>query len=179
VSGTRDVAGRRYASAILEIARDSNTLDSWSEAVEGLGALTAQPGYSEALQGDGMTDEAFQSIVKRVIPDISTEQMNLFRLLRRKNRLILGPSIQSFFQELVDEERNIARAMVTSAVELDGSQADDIAGKLSDALGKNIIIETRVDESIIGGLVIRVGDQLIDASTRGQLSALKSHIART
>ena len=75
MSGTRDVAGRRYASAILEIARDSNTLDSWSEAVEGLGALTAQPGYSEALQGDGMTDEAFQSIVKRVIPDISTEQM--------------------------------------------------------------------------------------------------------
>ena len=179
MSGTRDVAGRRYATAILEIARDSNTLDSWSEAVEGLGGLTAQPGYSEALQSDGMTDEAFQSIVKRVIPDISTEQMNLFRLLRRKNRLILGPSIQSFFQELVDEERNIARAMVTSAVELDGTQADDIAGKLSDALGKNIIIETRVDESIIGGLVIRVGDQLIDASTRGQLSALKSHIART
>ena len=179
MSGTRDVAGRRYASAILEIARDSNTLDSWSEAVEGLGALTAQPGYSEALQSDGMTDEAFQSVVKRVIPDISTEQMNLFRLLRRKNRLILGPSIQSFFQELVDEERNVARATVTSAVELDGTQAGDIAGKLSDALGKNIIIETRVDESIIGGLVIRVGDQLIDASTRGQLSALKSHIART
>lgn len=73
----------------------------------------------------------------------------------------------------------MARATVTSAVPLDESQAVEIADKLSTAMGKKIIVETKLDSSIIGGLVIRVGDRLIDASTRGQLGSLRTHIARS
>jgi|TARA_B110000438_G_scaffold136366_1_gene131799 F-type H+-transporting ATPase subunit delta len=179
MSGTRDVAGRRYAVAVLGIAKSSGELDTWQEAIENLDALTGSPSHVEILQGDGMTDDTFQNIVRRVMPDISSNQINLFRLLRRKNRLSLGPSIQSFFKELLDDEQNVARATVTSAVPLDESQAVEIADKLSTAMGKKIIVETKLDSSIIGGLVIRVGDRLIDASTRGQLGSLRTHIARS
>ncbi len=179
MSGTRDVAGRRYAVAVLGIAKSSGELDKWQEAIENLDVLTGNPSYVEILQGDGMTDDTFQNIVRRVMPDISANQINLFRLLRRKNRLALGPSIQSFFKELLDDEQNVARATVTSAVPLDESQTVEIADKLSTAMGKKIIVETKLDSSIIGGLVIRVGDRLIDASTRGQLGSLRTHIAKS
>ena len=112
MAATRDVAGRRYASAVLEIAREQGALDSWVEAIEALESLTSRPEFVAALQADGMTDENFQAIVRRVMPNVTAAQLNLFRLLRRKSRLGLGPDIASFFRELVDNERGIALSLI-------------------------------------------------------------------
>ena len=172
----RDVAGRRYALAILEIAREAGTADRWEQAVEGLDALTAQPAYVEALQADGMTDEAFQNIVREVVPDIGQTELNLFRLLRRKSRLALGPSIASFFRELLDEERGVLRAQVRTAVELDDERRQQIQEQLSQSTGKRVELETEVDPDLIGGAVIRVGDRLLDGSTRTRLRQLREQL---
>jgi F-type H+-transporting ATPase subunit delta len=174
----RNVAGRRYALAMIDIARADGDADAWLDAVEVLDALTAQRRYVEVLQSDGMTDEQLQSIIRRALPNVGTKQLNLFRLLRRKNRLALGPSIASFFRELLDEERGIVRATVTSAITLDDARVAAIRDQLASQTGKTVELETAVDEALIGGLVIRVGDQLLDGSTRGRLRALRSHLER-
>ena len=132
MAGTRDVAGRRYAAAVLAIARQDGALDSWAEALEALESLTARPEFVAALQADGMTDDKFQAIVRRVLPGVTPVQLNLFRLLRRKGRLGLGPDIASFFRELVDEERGVARAVVTSAVELDDERRTALERRLAE-----------------------------------------------
>lgn len=178
MAGTRDVAGRRYASAVLDIARQQGDVDGWVEAIETLGSLTARPEFVAALQADGMTDERFQAIVRRVLPAATTPQMNLFRLLRRKSRLALGPDIASFFRELVDAERGVARAVVTSAVELDADRAAQLERRLSEETGKQVTVETQIDESILGGLIVRIGDRLVDGSTRARLRALRSQLER-
>lgn len=175
---TRDVAGRRYAAAVLEIAREERNLDAWAEAVEALGALTAQPAFVAALQGDGMTDERFQAIVQRVLPGATPTQLNLFRLLRRKSRLALGPSIASFFQELLDEERGLARAVVTTAVELDGERRAQLERRLGAQTGRQVSVVTRVDPAILGGLMVRIGDRLLDGSTRTRLRQLRTQLGR-
>ena len=178
MAGTRDVAGRRYASAVLEIARSQGNLDSWTEAIEGLESLTSRPEFVAALQADGMTDERFQAIVRRVLPNATAAQMNLFRLLRRKSRLGLGPDIASFFRELMDDERGIARALVTSAGELDADRQAQLERRLTEETGKQVTIETQVDPSILGGLIVRIGDRLVDGSTRTRLRALRSQLER-
>lgn len=178
MAGTRDVAGRRYANAVLAIARQDGSLDSWAEALEALDALTARPEFVAALQADGMTDEKFQAIVRRVFPGIAPVQMNLFRLLRRKARLGLGADIASFFRELVDEERGIARALVTSAVELDPERRAELERQLALQTGKQVTVETQVDPSILGGLVVRIGDRLVDGSTRARLRTLRTQLER-
>ena len=178
MAGTRDVAGRRYASAVLEIARSQGNLDSWVEAIEGLESLTSRPEFVAALQADGMTDEKFQAIVRRVLPNATPAQLNLFRLLRRKSRLGLGPDIASFFRELMDAERGIARATVTSAVELDAERQAQLERRLAEQTGKHVTVETQVDPSILGGLIVRIGDRLIDGSTRTRLRALRSQLER-
>ena len=175
---TRDVAGRRYAAAVLEIAREERSLDGWVEVVEALGMLTAEPAYVAALQADGMTDARFQAIVRRVAPAATPAQVNLFRLLRRKSRLGLGPSIASFFRELVDEERGVARAMVTTAVDLDGERRVQLERRLGEQTGRRVTVETRVDPAIIGGLVVRIGDRLLDGSTRTRLRHLRTQLER-
>ena len=178
MAGTRDVAGRRYAAAVLAIAREDRNLDGWAEALEGLASLTAQPAFVAALQGDGMTDDRFVAIVRRVLPNATQNQLNLFRLLRRKARLGLGPDIASFFQELLDEERGVARAVVTTAVDLDADRRAALERRLSEQTGLRVSVETRVDPAILGGLVVRIGDRLLDGSTRARLRALRTQLER-
>lgn len=176
---TRDVAGRRYATAIANLAREQNTFDAWLEAVDGLEALTSTPGYVTALTADGMTDERFQAIVRQVVPGIGQLQLNLFRLLRRKARLSLGSSIASYFREQWDEERGVARAEVRTAVEIDEERRREIAQRLSQWTGKQVEVELTVDPGLLGGAVIRIGDQLVDGSARGRLRRLREQLAQT
>ncbi|MPZ99594.1 MAG: ATP synthase F1 subunit delta [Dehalococcoidia bacterium] len=178
MAGTREIAGRRYALAMLDIARADGALDEWAEAAQSLEALTALPAYVAALQADGLTDEQFQSIVCRVQPGIGEKQLNLFRLLRSKSRLELGPSIASFFRELVDEQRGVGRATVTTAVEIDDARREQIAQLLSQRTGKQIEVDSQVDPEILGGMVVRIGDQLLDGSTRTRLRMLRNRLER-
>ena len=143
------------------------------EALEG---LTGSSGYVAALQSDGMTDENFQTIVRRVYPEANQKQLNLFRLLRRKNRLALGPSIAAFFREMVDEERGVVRAAVTSAVELDDERRQSLIGRLQEQTGKQVVIEERVDPGLLGGIIVRIGDRLVDGSARTRLRQLKARL---
>ena len=173
----RDVAGRRYALAVMAFLDDDEAAaDAWSEAVDALEALTADGSYVAALQGDGMTDERFQAIVRRVLPDVGETQLNLLRLLRRKNRLALGPSIASFYRELLDERRGVARAVVRTAVEIDDARRDRFAEELAQRTGRTVELETEVDPDLIGGAVVRIGDRLIDGSTRAALRGLRQRL---
>jgi len=178
VAATRDVAGRRYALAILDIAKASGDVDSWLEAVDALSDLTAERRFVEALQADGMTDEQFVAIVRRILPGATQPQLNLFRLLRRKSRLDLGSSIASFFHELVDEDRGTLRAVVTSAIELDEERLRLVRERIATATGRQVQMESRVDPSIVGGLTVRIGDQLVDGSTKTRLRNLRSQLER-
>jgi F-type H+-transporting ATPase subunit delta len=178
VAAQRDIAGRRYATAIMDIARDDRDVEGWVTAIEALDALSSEARFVDVLQGDGMTDERFVGIIRRVLPDATEKQINLFRLLRRKSRLALGPSIAAFFREMVDEERGVVRATVTTAVELDGERRDSLVQRLRQQTGREIVLEERVDPGLLGGLVVRIGDQLLDASARTRLRQLRSRLER-
>ncbi|MDP2328555.1 MAG: ATP synthase F1 subunit delta [Chloroflexi bacterium HGW-Chloroflexi-9] len=175
---TRDVAGRRYALAVMEIARSEGAIDSWLEAVEALGALSANSRHVDMLQADGMTDAKFATIVRQVLPAITEKQLNLFRLLRRKSRLGLGPSIADYFRELVDEERGVVRAVVTTAVELDEERRRQVQQQLEQATGRRVVLDVQTDPAILGGMVLRIGDEMLDGSTRTRLRSLRSQLER-
>ena len=177
-ASTRDTAGRRYALALVEISRADGDADAWLSAVDALASLTAESRFVDALQADGMTDDAFTAIVRRVLPGVTAKQLNLFRLLRQKGRLALGRSIASYFRELMDEERSVLRAVVTTAVELDAAREAAVKSQLQTQTGRTVELETRVDPAILGGMTVRVGDQLVDGSTRTRLRNLRSSLER-
>lgn len=178
MAGTRDIAGRRYALAAIDIARQDGTLDDWLVALDTLEALTERREFVYALQADGLTDERFAAIVQQTQPGIGAKQLNLLRLLRRKGRLALGPSIATFYRELLDDERNVARAVVRTAVPLDDERRAAIQQQLSTQTGKQVAVDAVVDPDILGGMTVRIGDRMYDASTRTRLRSLKRELER-
>ena len=178
MAGAREIAGRRYALAVMEIARADASLDEWQAALGTLESLTERRQFVDALQADGVTDEQFDAVARQAHDGIGNKQLNLFRLLRSKRRLALGPSIASFYDELLDEERNVARATVRTAVELDSDRQASLQRRLAAQTGKQVELETVVDPSILGGMTVRIGDRLLDASTRTRLQNLRRELER-
>ncbi len=104
---------------------------------------------------------------------VSPLAMNLVRLLEQRGKIALARDIQVAFQTMLDERRGVAHAVVTTAVPLADDERAAIASKLSSMTGKQVDVTPVVDASIIGGIIARIGDQLVDGSTRSRLAALK------
>ena len=94
----------------------------------------------------------------------------------RRRRTSLGPQVAEALQELIDRAKGISHATVTSAVPLLPDDKRAVEQKLREITGGEVILDTEVDEGILGGLVVRIGDRLIDGSTRSRLIALKQRL---
>jgi F-type H+-transporting ATPase subunit delta len=172
----REIAARRYAEAAFEIARESGTEDRWSEGLSLVAAAFSNPEMAAVMQEARISTADKISIAEKTLAGVDPLTLNLVRLLVQRGRTALTPQIAEAFQELADAQRGIAHALVTTAVPLSEGEARAVAEKLGEITGKQVVVETRVDEAIIGGLVARLGDKLIDGSTRSRLAALKRRL---
>ena len=170
-SVSSDIAAARYARAVFAIAVDEGSIPSWSSAVEALGALTSEKRFVYALSR--VEDGKLQSIVRAVHPAVTQPQLNLFRLLHRKRRLALGPAIASRFTTLAEEHHGVVRADIRTAVELDAVAKANVVERLSASLGKRVLPQFTVDETLVGGLTIQVGDRKFDGSVKARLRELR------
>lgn len=170
----QDPAARRYAQAVFELAEERGAFDEWLEDLDALAAAFSEPVVARALASQRIPPDRKEALIRQAAPDLRPLSWNLVRLLIRKNRLHLLPQIAEALRELIDERRGVAKAIVTTAVPLDEADRQRVAERLSQITGKQVVVETRVDESIMGGLVARIGDRLIDGSTRTKLLALRA-----
>lgn len=175
----RTTAGvaKRYAEAVFETARAHDSFDRWSSDLAAIARAQEDPQISRLLATPAVGMSAKESILNQYLAEASPQARNLARLLLRKGRFHLAPRIAEQYRALLNEYRGIATARVASAVPLTEEQVEAIARRLSAMTGRSVVVETSVDPSIIGGIVARVGDQLIDASVRGRLEALKKRLA--
>ena len=103
--------------------------------------------------------------------------LNLAFILLRRGRTSLAPGIAEAYQDLLDEARGVSHATVTTAVPLTDEELEVVKKKLAEIAGGEVVVETKVDEEILGGVVVRIGDRLIDGSTRNRLLELKQQLA--
>ncbi len=168
---------RRYAEAVFDIAEAHNSFDRWTKELSAIAAVQQQPQLAKFFASPAVSMSTKESLLTQQLRGMSQESMNLVRLLLRKGRFVLASQIADQYQRLLNEHRGISTAEVTSAVPLDPEELKAVAARLSSMTGRQVVVETRVDPSIIGGIVARIGDQLIDASVKGRLEALKKRLA--
>jgi len=168
---------RRYAEAVFEIARAHDSFERWMGELEAIAALQQDREIAEFLASPAVSLSTKEQLLARELSGMSAEGLNLVRLLLRKGRFALAPQIAGHFRRLYDEYRGVAMADVTSAVPLGSDLLDAVAQRLSAMVGRQVVVEAHVDPSILGGIVARIGDQLIDASVKGRLEALKRRLA--
>lgn len=173
----REVTAKRYAEAAYLLARESGSEDTWSTGLATMSSLFADAEAQALLQSTRVPAADKLRLVEDALADADPLVLNLARLLLHRGRTALGPQIAEAFQETLDEAKGIAHAVVTSAVPLSQEDLNAVVRKLSETTGKKVVVETQLDESILGGLVVRIGDRLIDGSTRTKLEALKRQMA--
>lgn len=172
----RQVAAKRYAEAAYQLAREQGTVEAWSAALELMAAAFADPEMTAVMDSPRLPSAAKLALIERTLAGIDPLALNLVRLLVIKGRTYLVPQIAEAFRERMDEERGIAHAQVVTAVPLSEAEKAAIAARLKEITGKQVVLEAEVDESIVGGLVARIGDRLIDGSTKSRLLALKKQL---
>ena len=172
-------AARRYAEAAYLIAREERKEDAWRDGLQSIAALFGDPNAERFFASSSVSAEAKQELVEKSLAGLDKDVLNLARLLLRRGRTALGPQIAQAYQEILDRARGISHATVTSAVPLNQDELAAVQRKLEELTGGTVIVQTEVDESILGGLIVRIGDRLIDGSTRSRLVALKQRLAGT
>jgi F-type H+-transporting ATPase subunit delta len=169
-------AAKRYTEAVFDIARERGTFDQWQRDLDMLAALTSDPQALTVLASPKVSEADKLSLVTEQLRGGQPEALNLARLLLLRGRLGIAPEMADQFRELALAELGIVVADVTTAGPIDRATEAAIKQRLSGLVGKQVEIRTHVDESIIGGIIARVGDQLIDGSVSNQLRRLRTRL---
>lgn len=168
---------RPYANAIFSIAQDKGELKAWSDLLAVLAQCVAEPEMQSIITSPAVSDEQAVQVLADIAGDLMTaDAKNFLLLLAENNRLLLLTDITVLFEALRAEAEKSMTADVISARELTQEQADKISAALKQRLGRDVTLNTSIDESLLGGAIIRAGDLVIDGSALGKLNRLANAI---
>ncbi|GAC1358726.1 MAG: F0F1 ATP synthase subunit delta [Ktedonobacteraceae bacterium] len=168
---------RRYAEAIFQIARRQNTVDRTLEDVKGIAQLFGHRKLAYLLREPKVPAQRKEKVLREALtPYVLPTSLNLALLIVQRELVEVMQNIATELEELVLEYRNQAVAEVTTAAEMDETENTRVKQALSHTTGKQIIMHTRVDPEILGGIIARVGDQVIDGSIRNRLHVLQQQL---
>jgi F-type H+-transporting ATPase subunit delta len=167
----------RYASAVFEIAKEGNGLTALEGDTDALDAalktsadlrdLIASPVYSRDVQAS-----AIAAIAAKM--GLSVTVRNTLALMARNRRLFVLPQLVARLRDMIADEKGEVTADVTAAQALTKAEADKLAATLKKTFGKTVKLNASVDESLIGGLIVKVGSKMIDTSIRAKLASLQN-----
>jgi F-type H+-transporting ATPase subunit delta len=175
---------RPYARAAFELASEKGTLAKWSEALNAAKEVLVDGQAVKFLSHPALTDEQklgfLTELFKKaggkasVLAGGSKEGNNFLKLLLEYGRIAVLPEIAQQFETLKANVENTVDVTVTSAVAMSAAQQKAVTAALKKRLGRSVRLETEIDESLIGGAVIRAGDVVIDGSLRSRLEGLSN-----
>ena len=169
-------SGKRYAQAAFELALERNELESWQEGLRKIAELVALGDLMALLQSPRLPFDTKKELLQKQLGEIHPLTFNLILLLVNKNSLRLGVDIFQQYLALLDAHRGVDRAKVIAAVPLSDEDRESISGRLGKVVERTVIIDDKVDPSILGGFVARIDDILIDGSIRQRLESLKKSL---
>jgi F-type H+-transporting ATPase subunit delta len=170
-----DEAASRYAQAAFAIALDDGSIDQWRNDLDDIASVLAESDLALVLADERIPVQERQALLDRVL-DVSPKALNLAKLLIAKGRSRGARFVAMAFERLADDYEGRIQAEIVSAIDLSTDRVAEIEGQLSESFGKRVTATVTVDPEIMGGLVIRVGDQLIDGSIRTRLRLLQRHL---
>ncbi len=179
---------RPYAQAVFEVAQENNALAELSESLTAAKSLLGDDQVVAFLGRPSLNDEQrlefLQGLFAKAVGEGSVfaggsqHGTNFFKLLLENRRVAALPEIANQFEALKAKIENKVDVTVTSASAISDKQKDEISKALRERLGREVSIETEIDENLIGGAVIRAGDVVIDGSLRSRLEGLANALTK-
>lgn len=170
-------AAKRYAQALFSLGKERDTLDAWQGDLALLTSIVQDDRIATYLNNPSVTTDKKLTTLESVLgSDVQPETRNLAKMLIERHRMILLPEIREIFDDELRAERGIAVATVTTAERLSDPERDLVREKLEALTGKQVELEMQIDPEIIGGIIVRIGDQVIDGSVRNKLEKMRSRL---
>lgn len=166
-------SARRYAQAVFEIALERGDMERWQADLDALASAMENALFRLVLESPKIRLDVKLELIQKQLSGSSELAVNLASLLVTKLRAGLAPQIAEDYRNLVNAHRGLQSVEVTTAVPLDDSAKEHITDQLSQATGKEIALSADTNSDMIGGLVVKIGDRLLDGSTRTRLEELK------
>lgn len=173
------ILARRYAKALFAVGKENDAYEAYNDTLQGIAELyTSTPEVADALTNPLYPVDVRAKVMAGLIDSMGVDKIaaNFLNLLVEKKRAEILPEIAEEFKIMVDSEKNISHGTVTSAVELSDELQAKVQATLEKITGKKVELSTSVDPSLIGGIVAKVGDLVLDGSIKTQLAGLKDSI---
>ena len=171
---------RRYAGAIFDIGLKQHSLDRTLEDARGIAQVFAHRKLAYLLREPNVPAQRKEKAIRQALAGkVLPTSLNLALLVVQRELVDLMPNIARELEQLVLDYKNEAIADVTTATRIDDAQLTQIKQALEKRTGKTIITHTRVQPDILGGVIARVGDQVIDGSVRSRLAALRQQLLKS
>ncbi len=172
----KQVAGQRYARALFDLAVEKDAMDQWATDLAQLAEVMQDEQFNLFLKHAEVPLERKIESLATVLADIDPLVRNLGSLLITRGSVDSIGDVVVAYNRLVDDRLGRQQIEVTTAVELEPSEAERIREFVAGLVQREVVMTTRVDESILGGMVIQIGDRLMDGSTRSKLEELRKQI---
>ena len=174
---TEGSVARRYARAFFEIARDENQIDHYAAELHRLLNAVETAGHEvrSVLSNPTFTLAERRSVLERILPQLNLHPTtrSFARLLLDKGRFGALADVFRSYQEMADEAENRVRVEVVASGEMSQPMRDAVTRALTAATGKHVVLNTRVDPSLLGGIIARVGSRVYDASLQTRLDNIQ------
>jgi len=168
---------RPYAEAVFKRAGETNRLPAWSDALALMAAIATDETMAAVIAGVKFSKAQLADLFNDVAGDkLDQEAKNLVKLLTENGRLALVPEIAALYEAHRAEAEGSIDAEIISAYAVSDAQRKKVAQSLKARMGKEINLSVTIDESLVGGAIIRAGDMVIDGSVSGKLVKLASTV---
>ena len=173
-----DPVSRRYAEAVFSLAREQRDFEQWAQELDAIATVMSDPDAVALLNSVRVRPQEKALLIERTLAGVRPQALNLARLLVTKRRVDHAPAIRDAFRAMWDDERGIVHARAVTAVPL----TEDEKARLTEQVtrtagaGSEVQLENTVDPAILGGLILRIGDRVVDGSTRTRLVALRKRL---
>lgn len=167
----------RYATAVFELAREAKKLPAVEKDVDALAeALERSEDFADLIANPVYTRAEMVAAIGAIAGKMGLNDItaNTLGLMAQKRRLFVLPQLIDTVKAMIADENGEVTAEVTAAKALTATQEKNLAKTLKDSVGKDVKIKVAVDESLIGGLIVKVGSKMIDSSIRSKLSSLSN-----
>ncbi len=172
----RKAYARRYARAVFQIALERQELDRWQSDLARITGLAENADLITLLENPRLRFDDKAKLLAESLREINPLALNLIYLLVSRDRLRLAGEINEEYKQLLNSHRGIEPATVITAVPLDDKTKSGLQTRLEAIVGKKVIMQHEVDPDILGGVIARFRDKLLDSSTRSRLVALKEEL---
>ena len=173
----RETAARRYAEAAFEIATGDGAVEAWRSELDAAASVVSDERVGRMLANPALPTEQRIEMAKTIFgTSVSQQVLNLLGLMLRRGRIHELPRLAAEFRRLDNARQGITEATAISASPLSQDEVRAVTERLEQLTGGRVELAVQVDPSLLGGLVVRVGDRMIDGSVRGRLERLRNQL---